>query len=38
MSDDQEYYDWKEDIDNTLCILQKKILELENKIQLLEKK
>jgi hypothetical protein len=37
MSDAQEYYDWKEDVDDTLCILQEKILNLEKKVKLLEK-
>ncbi len=38
MSDDQEYFDWKEGIDTALCILQEKILNLEKKVKLLEKK
>jgi len=38
MSDAQEYYDWKEDVDDPLCILQEKILNLEKKVKLLEKK
>lgn len=37
MSDSQEYYDWKENVDTALCILQEKILCLEKKIKLLEK-
>jgi len=38
MSSAQEYEDWKEDVDATLCILQGKILYLEKKVQLLQKK
>jgi hypothetical protein len=37
MSDSQEYYDWKENVDTALCILQEKILCLEKKVKLLEK-
>lgn len=38
MSGNQEYYDWKEDIDDALRILHEKILCLEKKVKLLEKK
>ncbi len=38
MSADQEYEDWKEDVDATLCMLQGKILYLESKIKLLERR
>jgi hypothetical protein len=37
MSDDQEYYGWKEDVNTSLCILQEKKLNLEKKVKLLEK-
>lgn len=38
MSDNQEYDDWREDIDGALRILHRKILCLEKKVKLLEKK
>lgn len=38
MSGDQEYDDWKKDVDDALRILQGKILYLEKKVKLLEKK
>lgn len=38
MIDDQEFYYWREESDETICILQKKILILEKKVKLFEKK
>lgn len=38
MSGDQEYDDWKEDVDNALRILGGKLLDLEKKVKVLEKK
>jgi hypothetical protein len=38
MSGDQEYDEWKEYVDDALCILRGKILYLEKKVKLLEKK
>ncbi len=38
MSADQEYEDWKEDVDAALCLLQGKILYLESKVKQLERR
>ncbi len=38
MSADQEYEDWKEDVDAALCLLQGKILYLETKVKQLERR
>jgi len=36
MSDTQEYYDWKQDIDDALCMLHERVFTLEKKLRRLE--
>jgi len=36
MMDDQEFYSNREDVDEALCILQKRLRDLEKKVELLE--
>ena len=38
MSDAQEYYDWKQEVDDALCMLHERICCLEKKVKLLEGK
>jgi hypothetical protein len=38
MIDDQDYNNWRFDVDDTLHILREKILNLEKKVKLLEEK
>jgi hypothetical protein len=38
MIDDQDYNNWRYDVDDTLHILREKIINLEKKVKLLEEK
>jgi hypothetical protein len=38
MIDEQDFNNWRYNVDDTLCSLQEKILDLEKKVKLLEEK